>query len=115
MSRTTHTTDVETPTTIAEGLSCALPPEELPRRAMDITTLFDRARTRRPIDDGAELTFAGDDAAARDLLDFILAERRCCATLSFELAFIPDHSTVVLRLQGRGEQGASIRAWAGAT
>jgi len=98
----------------AAALACDLPAEAFARRAMDTTQLFDESRSRRALADGAELEFAGDDEVARALLDFVLAERRCCASLSYELAFVPDHSSVRLTLRGRGRQAEAIRAWAGA-
>ena len=96
----------------AAALACELPSDRLARRAIDTTQLFARARERRALADGAELEFPGDDATAQSLFDFVLFERACCAQLSYELAFIPDHSTVRLTLRGRGPQIEGIRAWA---
>ena len=97
---------------IGEDLACTLATEELAPRGRATANLFDRAERRRRLPDGAELEFGGDDDAARALLEFVLLERRCCAQLTYELHFAPDHSTIVLRLRGRGRQSEAIRAWA---
>jgi hypothetical protein len=99
-------------TTTAEALACDLPAEGVARRAADTERLFARAREWRPLPDGATLVFPGDDETARALFEFVVFERRCCAQLSYELAFVPDHSTVRLTMRGAGAQVDGIRAWA---
>ena len=98
----------------AEALACDLPAAGLARRAVDTERLFARARERRPLPDGATIVFSGDDETARALFEFVAVERRCCAQLAYELAFVPDHSTVRLTMRGAGAQIDGIRAWASA-
>jgi hypothetical protein len=95
----------------ALALACSLPGDELQQRAVDSSTLFASAGARRALPDGAELEFTGDDRTAHGVLHFALAERRCCKELIFEIAFVPDHSTVRLRIRGTGPQVDGIRAW----
>ena len=96
----------------AQALACELHADGVARRAVDTERLFARARERRPLPDGATLVFSGDDETARALFEFVAVERRCCAQLSYELAFVPDHSTVRLTMRGTGAQIDGIRAWA---
>jgi hypothetical protein len=104
-------TDLPDMEATAQALACSLPGDELQQRAMDNSTLFASAGARRALPDGAELEFTGDDSTAHAVLHFALAERRCCKELTFEIAFVPDHSTMRLRIRGTGSQVDGIRAW----
>jgi hypothetical protein len=95
------------------ALSCSLPEGEAGRRRAEVGALFARAELRTETEDGAELEYPGDDATARALLDFVLFERRCCAALTYELRFVPDHTRLRLRLAGPPELRQAVRAWAG--
>ena len=96
---------------VATGLACTLPPADLPRRADETRALFARATDVQPTADGATLVFSGDDATARALLELVLAERRCCAALTFELRSAPDHRTTTLHISGSEQHAAAIHAW----
>jgi len=106
-------TDLPDMEATAQALACSLPGDELQQRAVDSSTLFASAGARRALPDGAELEFTGDDSTAHAVLHFALAERRCCKELTFEIAFVPDHSAVRLRIRSAGPQVDGIRAWTG--
>jgi len=103
--------DMLDPKAAAVALACTLPTADLPRRAGETRALFARAIDVQPTADGATLVFSGDDATARALLELVLAERRCCAALTFELRSAPDHSTTALRISGGERHAAAIHAW----
>lgn len=79
-------------------------------RLPEVKTLLGRATDRRATDDGVILEFAGDDATARTVLDFVLAERRCCAQFTYEISFAPPHERVTLRLRAAGLYLAALKA-----
>lgn len=55
------------------------------------------------LEDGYELQFPGDERWIRTLTDLIIAERKCCTFFRFELIFLPNHGSLLLRM--RGEKG----------
>jgi hypothetical protein len=68
-------------------------------RAPEVRAILGRATGRRVTDDGVIVEFPNDDATARTLLEFVLAERRCCAFFSYEIGFSP---ALTLRLRASG-------------
>lgn len=96
-------------------LTCTLPEGEAGRRRAEVGALFARARRVVAMDDGVDLEYPGDDATARALLDFALFERRCCSRLTYELRFVPDHTTVRLRITGPDALVPAVWAWSGAS
>jgi hypothetical protein len=92
------------------ALACSLPPNALPARRAEIQTLFKNRIGSTVQPDGVELTFAVSEEAIQTLLDFILFERRCCKTFTYELCFAPPHDAVTLRLTAPAEQVASLQA-----
>ena len=68
-------------------------------RAPEVKTILSKATGRRTTDDGVVVEFPDDDATARSLLEFVLAERRCCAFFGYELGFSP---RLTLRLRASG-------------
>lgn len=98
----------ETPTNDSV-IACALTPAELEKRADELSGLVRQARSREELDDGFALAFAGDDETAGRLLDFVLAERRCCPFFRFELVFEPDLGPIRLRLLGSEEVKSFVR------
>ena len=98
---------------VLAALSCTLPEGEAGRRRAEVGRLFANARRVSELPDGVELEFAGDDATARALFDFVMFERQCCAQLRFDLRFIPEHSAVSLCITGAPELVAPIRTFAG--
>lgn len=97
----------------ALALVCALPPLDRGGRRVSVQYLLERATGWAGHEDGVLLEFPGAEAIARTLLDFVLAERRCCPHFTYELAFAPDHQRVTLRLRATGAYLAPLQAMYG--
>jgi hypothetical protein len=89
---------------------CTLPDGDLRQRRLEIHALFAQrsAFTRHP--DGLELEWPFSEEIARSLLDFILFERSCCQSFTYELRSSPPHDTVALRLRAAPEQVEALQA-----
>jgi hypothetical protein len=82
-------------------IACALNNRELAQRRAELTAgLFRRVVAIDELPDGYAFSFASSPDTARELLDFTLYERECCAFLIFELVFERDHGSISLRLRG---------------
>jgi hypothetical protein len=79
-------------------------------RAPEVKSILSKATGRRTTDDGVIVEFPDDDATARTLLEFVLAERRCCAFFSYELGFSP---RLTLRLRASGMYLQPLKAMYG--
>jgi hypothetical protein len=92
------------------ALVCALPEGDRAQRRIEIQALLQTrtAFTRHP--DGVELEWQFSEETARSLLEFILFERTCCESFSYELGFLPPHNTVRLRLRASTEQVEALQA-----
>ena len=75
-------------------IQCTLPEGALAQRRIEIQELFKgrTAVTRHP--DGVELQWTFSEETARTLLEFVLFERVCCKTFTYELSFPPPHDQV---------------------
>jgi hypothetical protein len=58
--------------------------------------------------DGYAYRFADGDSALESWLEFIMAERRCCPFLTFEIAFEPHGGPLWLRMRGSPQVKAFI-------
>jgi hypothetical protein len=89
---------------------CTLPEGALAQRRLEIHALFERrtALTHHP--DGLELQWLFSDETAHTLLDFILFERACCQTFTYELIASPPHDRITLRLRAPVEQVEALQA-----
>jgi hypothetical protein len=89
---------------------CTLPEGALAQRRIEIHTLFETRTqiTRHP--DGLELEWLFSEETARGLLDFILFERTCCKTFTYELRCLPPHDRITLRLRAPAEQVEALQA-----
>jgi hypothetical protein len=89
---------------------CNLPEGALAQRRIEIQALFAErtALTRHP--DGVELEWSFSEETASNLLDFILFERRCCQTFTYELRFLPPHERISLRLRAVTGQVEALQA-----
>jgi hypothetical protein len=76
-------------------------------RLPEVRQILKVATARRSTDDGVIIEFPDDDATARILLEYVLAERRCCAHFSYEIAFAP---TLTLRLRAAGLYLLALKA-----
>jgi hypothetical protein len=86
-------------------LGCTLSDDALNHRLSELRrTLGAAVQETRELPDGYALRFSGDDASARQLVDFVTFERRCCGTFIYELVFDPNQGPIWLRI--RGDDGA---------
>ncbi len=93
------------------GLICALPEGERAQRRVEIqsfVTKSDRAFTLHP--DGVELAWEFSEEIARSLLEFVLFERTCCKSFSYEIGFAPPQTQVTLRMRASAEQVEALQA-----
>ena len=79
-------------------------------RAPEVKTVLSKATGRHITDDGVIVEFPDDDATARKVLEFVLAERRCCAFFDYELAF---SRGLTLRLRASGMYLLPLKAMYG--
>ena len=89
---------------------CSLPEGSLSQRRAEIHALLESrtALTHHP--DGVEMEWTFSEETARSLLDFILFERTCCRSFTYELRFPPPHTSVTLRLRASSEQVKALQA-----
>ena len=92
-------------------IQCTLPEGALAQRRLEIEELFKgrTAVTRHP--DGVELQWTFSEETARTLLEFVLFERVCCKTFTYELSFPPPHDLVTLRMRAPIEQVETLQAF----
>jgi hypothetical protein len=79
-------------------------------RAPEVKTILGKATSRHTTDDGVIVEFPDDDATARTLLEFVLAERQCCAFFGYEIGFSPK---LTLRLRASGMYLLPLKAMYG--
>jgi hypothetical protein len=92
------------------ALVCTLPEGDRAQRRIEIQTLLQKRTKLTSHPDGVELEWAFSDETARSLLDFVLFERTCCKTFTYELGFAPPHEQVTLRMRASVEQVAALQA-----
>ncbi len=92
------------------ALVCALPEGDRAQRRSEIQALLQNrtAFTRHP--DGVELEWLFSEQTAHSLLDFVLFERTCCETFTYELRFAPPHDRITLRMRASAEQVEALQA-----
>jgi len=94
-------------------IACTLSdPNEIEERRRAIEEVFAGIRERKELADGYEFVFAGDEAWAARLMEFVAAERKCCPFLQFELAFEQDSGPIHLRLRGGAGVKEFVEEWA---
>jgi hypothetical protein len=82
-------------------IACELSTTELAaRRDSLLARLVGRSTKVEHLDSGLRLHFPGDAESGRLILAAIVAERRCCRFLAFDLAFAPDLGPIVLAISG---------------
>ena len=80
-------------------IACSLSADELRERSKENATLFRHAAEVKELPDGYLFTFPADQA--RQVMDFILAERDCCPFFTFELTLPSPHQVIQLGVRGR--------------
>jgi hypothetical protein len=88
---------------------CNILPLEGQERRERIRDLLARATAWASREDDVFLEFPGTEDTARTLLEFVLAERRCCTRFTYELGFAPDDQQVTLRLRASGAYLAPLQ------
>jgi hypothetical protein len=81
----------------------------LGRRA-EVRDLIRSALGRHDTDDSVMFDFATDDHTARTILEFVVAERRCCAHFTYEIAFAPQNERLSLRVGATGDYLVALKA-----
>jgi hypothetical protein len=92
------------------GLVCALPEGEQAQRLVEIQHLLRKRTTVSLHPDGVELAWAFSEEVTRSLLDFVLFERTCCSSFSYELGFAPPQTRVTLRMRASAEQVEALQS-----
>ncbi len=91
-------------------LACSLTAAELCVRGEENASLFARAHSTQELPDGCRFAFPAAADEARNLLQFVLAERACCPFFTFELTFPSPHHTIYLTVRGREGVKEIVRA-----
>ena len=86
------------------AIVCALPEGDRSQRRREIQKLLENRASFICQADGVELQWAFSAETVRGLLDFILFERTCCSTFTYELRFPSPHTAVSLRVRASTEQ-----------
>jgi hypothetical protein len=82
-------------------LACTLDEDDLmARKQGDIAVLRGGVQSIAELPDGYELTFPGSNQWARNITEFILAERECCRFFTFETIYQHDGGQITLRIRG---------------
>jgi len=81
-------------------IACELSGSGQAKREAELARTFDDALGHSELDDGHEITFAGERARIESLVELILFERECCPFLRFDLSFAPNSGPVTLRVRG---------------
>lgn len=80
---------------------CALGEDDLmARKEGDLTVLRSGIQTITELPDGYELQFPGSTEWARNISEFIVAERECCRFFTFETIYQPGQGGITLRIRG---------------
>jgi hypothetical protein len=91
-------------------LVCALPEGERAQRRGEIQTLLQSRTAFTRHADGVELEWRFSEETAHSLLDFMLFERTCCNTFTYELGSAPPHDRITLRMRASPEQVEALQA-----
>ena len=81
-------------------IACNLTGDDFDTRSDEVKHIFQAVEQTLELDDGYAFRFPGGDTSAAKLLEFTLAERRCCPFFIFELTFEPHEGPIWLRLRG---------------
>jgi len=82
-------------------IACKLSDSEMTTRRQNVLSdLWSKVEVRQELADGYAFRFPNTEDVARQLLDFILVERQCCAFFKIELVFSPENGPTWLHLRG---------------
>ncbi len=92
-----------------EVIACLLSEREAAIRGEELAGgLFAAVEEVAELADGFAYRFPSEGSQLEPLLEFIVAERRCCPFLTFELAFEAHDGPIWLRLRGSPQVKAFI-------
>jgi hypothetical protein len=94
----------------ALALVCVLAPLDRESRLVSVRDVLGQAIGWAERHDGVLLEFPEGEGIVRTLLEFVLAERRCCPHFTYELVFVPDHQGVTLRMRASGAYLTPLKA-----
>ncbi len=82
-------------------IACNLSEPELAKRQEELAeNIFQGVQQVKELTDGYAYRFPGNEEWAARLMEFVLAERRCCPFFTFELIFEPNLGSTWLHLRG---------------
>lgn len=70
------------------------------RRQQIMTDLWPMLENTKELADGYGFQFPGTDTAVRQVLEFVLQERTCCAAFRIEMQFEPNQGPLWLNIRG---------------
>ncbi|HFE67331.1 MAG TPA: hypothetical protein ENJ93_08715 [Chloroflexi bacterium] len=91
-------------------IACELTETEAAQREPLLAQLLGQTEDTRELADGYALAFPNTDDAARQLLAFILLERRCCPFLQLEMVFPPGGAALWFNIRGSEEVKQYVKA-----
>lgn len=84
-------------------IACSLTEKETAQREKFLAQLLGQTEASRELPDGYAFAFPNTDDAARQVLAFILLERRCCPFFQLEMIFTPGDAPLWLNIRGSAE------------
>jgi hypothetical protein len=81
-------------------IACNLSGSDLAKRGEEVERAFKGVEQIKELADGYAYRFPGNEQCAARLIEFVLAERRCCPFFTFELVFEPNLGAIWLHLRG---------------
>jgi len=81
-------------------IACNLSEPDLAKRGEEVESVFKSVEQVKELADGYAYRFPGSEEWAARLMEFVLAERRCCPFFTFELVFEPNLGPIWLHLRG---------------
>jgi hypothetical protein len=81
-------------------IACNLSGPEQVKRGEEVESVFKGVEQVKELADGYAYRFPGNEEWAARLMEFVLAERRCCPFFNFELVFEPNLGSIWLQLRG---------------
>lgn len=83
------------------ALSCSLLPDELQDRLDFLKEdLFPKVTHKEKSDNGIVFFFEDKDEIAKQLMEFVAAEKQCCPFFKFDLSVLPFQKGLALKISG---------------
>ncbi len=91
------------------ALACSLPEGDLAQRRKEIQLLLQNRTALTRHTDGVELEWLFSEQTAHTLLEFVLFERSCCSSFTYELRFPPPQDRIALRMRASADQVTALQ------